>query len=232
VPYSASSDAAVFGNALRARELVDGSPRRAMKSGTCAGSTPYRSLTCTTPIRASSETPFTGWSTVVRSLTSWNASRSEVATTVSPLRASSWATAAARKSSPRTPAPSRAEAHRPDELGEQVELLEQLRVEDAAALVRGERLAPVRRLADAVPADEHGPRLLHLPEPEQEVREADDRARRQAGRAAHGLRQRVIGAVGEGVAVDRESGRPLTVRRGARRSASIKPIRRLARRLC
>ena len=44
-------------------------------------------------------TPFAGWRTVTRSVTSWNASRSEVATSAVPPAASSCAAAAARKSS-------------------------------------------------------------------------------------------------------------------------------------
>ena len=96
------------------------------------------------------------------------------------------------------------EAHRTDELREQLELLEQLGIEDAARLVGGERLAAIGGLADAVPADEHGARLLRLPQAEQEVGEADDRAGREAGRAPHRLGQGVVGAVGQRVAVDDE----------------------------
>ena len=51
---------------------------------------------------------------------------------------------------------------------------------------------------ERVPADEHRLRLLALPEPLQEAREADERVE------ADRLRQRVVGAVGERVAVDRE----------------------------
>src|SRR6185436_646058 len=56
----------------------DGSPRRAMKSGTCAGSTPYRSRTSAGPTRWSSETPRFGCRIVVRGEASWNRSRSFV----------------------------------------------------------------------------------------------------------------------------------------------------------
>jgi hypothetical protein len=99
------------------------------------------------------------------------------------------------------------EAERTDELRQEVELLEQLRVEDAAALVGGEGLQAIGRLANAVPSDHHRARLLGFPEAEQEVREADDCARGKACRAAHRLRQRVIGAVCERVAVDRKQRR-------------------------
>ena len=77
-------------------------------------------------------------------------------------------------------------------------------VEHAPALVRGERLVPVRRNRERVPADEHRARLLGVVEPRQHVREADDRAGRAAAGAADRLRQPVVGAVGERVAVHDE----------------------------
>src|SRR5581483_7435880 len=98
----------------------------------------------------------------------------------------------------------RREAERAHELREELELLEDLRIEDATALVGGERLEPVGRLADTVPADEDGARPLRLPQPQEEVRKADERARRKPGCAPQRLRQRVVGAVRERVAVDRE----------------------------
>ena len=48
------------------------------------------------------------------------------------------------------------------------------------------------------------PRLLRVPEPREEVREPDDRARRPVTGALDRLRQRVVGAVRERVAVDDE----------------------------
>ena len=53
VPYRFSRSAAPFGPTPRAPgNLSEGSPRKAMKSGTCSGSTPYRSRTSAGPIRA------------------------------------------------------------------------------------------------------------------------------------------------------------------------------------
>ena len=62
----------------------------------------------------------------------------------------------------------------------------------------------VGRHVERVPADENAVRLLGLPQPLQEVREADERVRRPAAGAANRLRQRVVGAVRERVAVDDE----------------------------
>ena len=95
------------------------------------------------------------------------------------------------------------EAHRADELWEQLELLEDLGVEHAAALVLGEGFEPVGRLSDTVPADERCARLLRLPEADEEVREADDRSGGEPGRAPQRFRERVVGPMRERVAVDR-----------------------------
>ena len=98
----------------------------------------------------------------------------------------------------------RGEAERAHELGQQVELLEQIVVELATRLIAGEELVPVGRRVERVPPDEHGARLLRLPEPEHEVREAEQRVAGAAFRASKALRQRVVGAVRERVAVDDE----------------------------
>ena len=96
------------------------------------------------------------------------------------------------------------EAERPDELRQEVELLDQFVVEDSPALVAGEELVPVRRHEQRVPADECGTRLLGLPEAHEEVRESDERVARLALRAPHRLGQRVVRPVSQGVAVDHE----------------------------
>src|SRR5207249_4622012 len=88
-----------------------------------------------------------------------------------------------------------AEAERPDEHGQQVELFEQLLVEDAAALVPGERFVPVRRHVERVPADDHGARRFAVPQPQEHVREPDDRVPGPPPCASNRLRQRVISAV-------------------------------------
>ena len=98
------------------------------------------------------------------------------------------------------------EAERGDELRKEGELLEQLRVELAARLVRLERLVAVGRHLERVPGDEHGARLLGLPQADEHVGEADERSGRTAVGAADRLRQRVVRAVRERVAVDDEQG--------------------------
>jgi len=72
------------------------------------------------------------------------------------------------------------------------------RLEHAPGLVRVEGLVAVRRHLQRVPGDEHHVRPLALPEPRQHVGDADDCI------PVDRLRQRVIGAVGERVAVDCE----------------------------
>ena len=96
------------------------------------------------------------------------------------------------------------EAERLDERGHGRELLEERLVEHATGLVGGEGLVPVGRRLERVPGDEHRRRLLGVPQPQQVVRDADERIGRPAARAADRLRERVVGAVREVVAVDRE----------------------------
>ena len=94
--------------------------------------------------------PRSGFSTVTRSLASWKASRSEVATSAGPSRSRDGrreevvGLVAGRL---RTD-----EAERGDQLGGEVELLEQGGVELAAGLVAGEGLVPVGRMLERVPA--------------------------------------------------------------------------------
>src|SRR5205085_1171684 len=71
----------------------------------------------------------------------------------------------------------RREPERAHELRQEPELLEQLVVELAPALIVGERLVPVRRRVERVPADQHGTRGFLLPQPKQHVREPDERSR-------------------------------------------------------
>src|SRR4029453_5346563 len=90
----------------------------------------------------------------------------------------------------------------------EVELVEQFLVEFAARLVAGEELMPVRGNEQCIPADEHCTRARGVPEPQEEVRKADERVRRLLVRAADRLWKRVVRAVRERVAVDHEQ-RPL-----------------------
>ena len=71
-------------------------------------------------------------------------------------------------------------------------------VELAARLIGLERLVPVGRDGERVPADDDRVRLLRLPELREPVREARDRV------VANVLRAAVVRAVGERVAVERE----------------------------
>src|SRR5262249_38726103 len=77
-------------------------------------------------------------------------------------------------------------------------------VEHAPGLVAGQSLVAVRGHVERVPPDGHRRGLLRLPEAQEEVREADERAGRPAGRALDRFRERVVRPVGEGIAVDRE----------------------------
>ena len=65
-----------------------------------------------------------------------------------------------------------------DELRQDRQLLDDLVVELAPALIGRERLVPVGRRIERVPADQHRARLLGVVEPQQEIGEADDRAGR------------------------------------------------------
>src|SRR5439155_26344499 len=96
------------------------------------------------------------------------------------------------------------EAERTDELRKKVELLEQLVIELAPTLVPREELMPVRGHEERVPPDDGGARPLRLPEAHEEVREPDEGVARLALGPPHRLRQCVVRAVGEGIAVDHE----------------------------
>ena len=188
-------------DARRPGILSDGSPRSAMKSGTCSGSTPYRSRTSGTPIRASSETPLTGCRIETRSddelvrVAVGGDDRHRPRPRVRGGGEEVVRLVAARLAD--------LEAERLAELGQPPELLEQRVLELAPRLVGRQRLVAVRRRLERVPADEHRLRPLGIPEPHQEPREADERVRRPAV-ALDRLRDRVVGAVCERVAVDRE----------------------------
>src|SRR5262249_54944787 len=71
-----------------------------------------------------------------------------------------------------------------------------------AALIAGQALVPISRHFERVPGDQHGARLLGLVDPQQEIGEAEQRARRTLLARQDRLRQRVIGAPRERVAVD------------------------------
>src|SRR5215204_1007959 len=91
-----------------------------------------------------------------------------------------------------------------DELRQNLELVDQLGIELAPALITREGLVPVRRSVERVPADDHGTGLFAKVEAEQEIREADDRAAALVAAAPDRLRQAVKGAMREGIAVDHQ----------------------------
>src|SRR5262249_61874725 len=99
------------------------------------------------------------------------------------------------------------EAERSRQVGKLAELLEDRALELAPRLVAGQLDVAVRRRLERVPPHEDGLGPLPVPELEQEVPEADEGIRRPAV-AAERLRDRVIRAVGEGVAVDGQQQHP------------------------
>jgi hypothetical protein len=101
-----------------------------------------------------------------------------------------------------------------------VELLKQRVVELAPALVGGKLLVPVGRRVESVPADEHGAGLFGLVEAQQKIPEPEDGAGRPAALAQDRLRQCVIGAMCEEVAVDDQQ-RPALRTRFLRRNGSF-----------
>src|SRR5947209_15444313 len=82
-----------------------------------------------------------------------------------------------------------------------------------AALIIRKELLPVCRCIKRIPADEHRTRAFALAEPDQEIGEADNRAGAFFALAQNRLRQRVIGAMREGIAVDDEEGRARRLQR-------------------
>ena len=142
---------------------------------------------------------------VVLSLASWNASRSDVATRASPPRSSSAADRRREKVVRLVPGSLPADdPARRDEPGQQIELLEELRVELTARLVALERCMSVRRHVEGVPADDHGAGTLALPEADEHVAEAGESVPWRAVCPPDRARESVVGAVGERVAVDDE----------------------------
>jgi hypothetical protein len=81
-------------------------------------------------------------------------------------------------------------------------LFEQLIVDRAPALIIGQEAMAICRRVKAIPAHEHGARLLACIEAQQVVRETHDRAAAAITLAPNRLRQGVIGAVGKGIAVN------------------------------
>ena len=96
------------------------------------------------------------------------------------------------------------EAARADEFGNYRELFVDVDVEFAPALIGREGFVPVGFLLQRVPGDDDGARRLVGIELQQQIGEAQNGAGRPVALPPDRLRQRVIGAVGEGIAVDGE----------------------------
>ena len=91
-----------------------------------------------------------------------------------------------------------------DEVGQNLELLDEFGVERAAGLIARKRLVPVGRLIERVPAHEHCARTFGFIKPKENIGEAEDRPRALVPGPANGFGQRVIGAVHKGVAIDHQ----------------------------
>jgi hypothetical protein len=91
-----------------------------------------------------------------------------------------------------------------DEFGDDRELLDDLIVEFAPALIGRKGFVPVGLFLQRVPGDNDGARLLVAMEPQQQIGEAENGAGRPLALALDRLRQGVIGAVSERIAVDRQ----------------------------
>ena len=79
-----------------------------------------------------------------------------------------------------------------DKFRQDIQLLNQVIVELAPALIGGKHFVTLRRRVQAVPSDNDGARPLIRVESQQEIGEADNGASRLAVAAANGLRQRVV----------------------------------------
>ena len=101
-------------------------------------------------------------------------------------------------------APRIGEAAGGDKFRNQFKLLDELVVEIAAALIGRKSLVPVGLRFERIPADQHRTRLLGAIELQQAIGETEDRTRRPPAIASNRLRQRMIGAVREGIAVDHQ----------------------------
>ena len=94
------------------------------------------------------------------------------------------------------------EAEGAAEVGQDIELVDELIVELAAALIAGQfQRAPIGHI-ERVPADDNGAGLLGLVKARQIIGESDNGATALATGAPDRLGQGVVGPVGEAVAVD------------------------------
>src|SRR5262249_60333815 len=89
-----------------------------------------------------------------------------------------------------------------EKFGNKLKLLDEVVVEVAAALIGRKSLVSVGFRFERIPADEHCARPLGAIELQQAIGETEDRARRPPAIAVDRLRQRMVGAVREGIAVD------------------------------
>jgi hypothetical protein len=87
-------------------------------------------------------------------------------------------------------------------LGQHLKLIDQLLIENSAALVVREEPLTVGGRTERVPAYQHCARPFSLVEPQQEIGEPDDRAAATVADPPNRFRQGVVGAMGKGIAID------------------------------
>ena len=91
-----------------------------------------------------------------------------------------------------------------NEFGQDVQLLDQIRVELSSALICGKQFVAFRRRFQTVPADNDRARPLVRVETQQEICETEDGARGFAVATANGFWQGVVRSMRKGVAVDHQ----------------------------
>ena len=95
------------------------------------------------------------------------------------------------------------EAHRQD-----IKLLTELGIEVTPGLIIGECLVPIGRSLKRIPPNENGPRAFVFVETQQKIREADDGSGTLVASTSDRLRERVIGSMRKGIAVDHKQRPP------------------------
>src|SRR5262249_15737292 len=98
----------------------------------------------------------------------------------------------------------RCEAAGSHETGQNLELFDKFIVKDTPGLIACERLMPVGRFSERIPAHEDGTRAFGLVEPKEQIGEAEGRAAALITSSANSFGQRVIRAVGKGIAINHQ----------------------------
>jgi hypothetical protein len=82
-----------------------------------------------------------------------------------------------------------------EEVGQDVQLVDEFGIELPAALVVGKRAVAIRRLIQRIPSHQYRPRTLGLLEAQQKIGEPHDRAATPVAPPSNGLRQRMVGTM-------------------------------------